>query len=197
MSPVRRVSRNRNQGASAKHGSAVTVADMRMLNVLTIGLLAGCVSDAIPIQPWPKMTRNEAWKCDKPIEGITVDLAPETDIAWTVTVTNQTDDVVSIVWDRSAFVGSSGRSWGRLVPGETRRMDVSAPHPPTPVVPHATAHELAVPMELAHLYGDPVSPKRRRIFESEVNGGRVVLVLQMPSGEQTWQATLTGELIEQ
>jgi hypothetical protein len=90
--------------------------------------------------------------------------------------------MLSLVWDESSFVAGDGQSWGRLVPGGTRMIDVEKAHPSAPLAPHATVTERVVPETKVDINGFGFEYDLR----TELNGGRLYVTLQFPAGKKTW-----------
>jgi hypothetical protein len=148
--------------------------------VLAVVALAGCIPPRSPALQQATVT------VDRPIDGVAIAVTTTDWLVWRLTVENRTDDAMAIVWDESSFIAGNGRSWGRIVPGSTRRIDVSKPHPPAPLPPRSTLTETVI-AELPLQGGiDPyaMSPQM-------MNGSRMLLVVQTPTDKRTWQATLT------
>ncbi len=113
------------------------------------------------------------------IEVAVVDEGP----GWQVTVRNSRSDTITIVWDESSFVATSGRSLGRLLRGRTRRGDSALPQPPSPVAPGATASEWSIAEEVADL---PIVGAAGVPRETGDPPARLVLVIETSSGKVTW-----------
>ncbi len=64
---------------------------------------------------------------------------------WKITIKNDSDEMLSLVWDESSFVACDGSAWGRLISDDTRRIDLENAHPPSPIPPHSTVTAIAFP----------------------------------------------------
>ena len=60
-------------------------------------------------------------------------------------ITNHFDEPIKVDWDGSSFVDATGKSWGRLIKGETSKIAMSATQVPTPVAPSARVEQLVIP----------------------------------------------------
>jgi hypothetical protein len=99
-----------------------------------------------------------------------------------VTVVNGQADSIKVDWDASSYVASSGKSFGRLVRGSTRRINIGQPQPPTPVPSGAQISELVLSEAEANsdvLNGNPGPQSDPR--------AAVHLVIVTSEGPQTWK----------
>lgn len=145
-----------------------------------IALLCACHPPRSPA------LRSANVQIDRPIDELVVSVSTNDWLAWRIDFANNADEAIQIIWDESSFVDGAGHSWGRLIPGRTRRMDIAAPHPPLTLAGHATISGLAIPDRVAAGGVDPYA-----MTPAQMNGSRLILTVQTPAGKQTWQATLT------
>lgn len=163
----------------------------------------------VPSIPMPPRTETVAPEAE--IEGLIVKAVPAGAAAWRVTVQNETNDPVSLLWDESSFVTASGDSGGRLIRGETRRIDSAKAQPPTPVPAHARASEIVLIEKLANSeqleddYADidakhgGVLPSMNKDIEDArvanrhtLRGGRIDLRIEIGGGKKTWTGRISG-----
>jgi hypothetical protein len=135
---------------------------MRIVVTSILALLAGhgCSSD----------------KSSDPLSGIEVKVESSGEGMWKVSVANHQKGTIQIAWDASSYVGADGKSLGRLIRGETRRIDVGKPQPATPVAPSASIEEDVIPES----YTDDMA----RLKPDE--NGTMYLAFESESGKQTW-----------
>src|SRR5689334_3973056 len=116
-----------------------------MRNVLTqgarvvavMGFATALLASATSRGPLPPMRAKEAVTVYKSIDGVTVVLTPRSYAAWAVTVSNDRDEQIALLWDESSFVRSDNVSRGRLIRGDTRLINTDRTQPGSPVAPHA------------------------------------------------------------
>lgn len=186
------------------------------LRVLAVGLacLAGAASATsgpklVPATPAPQ--RTETVSTETAVEGLTINALPIGAAAWRIVVENNTDAPVSVLWDESSFVASNGDSGGRLIRGETRRMDVAKAQPPTPVAAHARVSETILVEKLTEAekaeadhaefeakWGG-VAPdmnesmaKVRESTQRMIRGGRIDLRIDLNGTKQTWTGRVSS-----
>ncbi len=116
-------------------------------------------------------------KSSDPLGKIEVKLESNGEGMWNVTVANHQAAAVKILWDESSYVGADGKSLGRLVRGETRRIDVGKPQPPTPLAPNATIEEDVLPESYASDVKASLEPDEK---------GTMYLVIETNTGKHTW-----------
>ncbi|NVB82444.1 MAG: hypothetical protein HOV81_28955 [Kofleriaceae bacterium] len=138
----------------------LTLSRLARFTLLVIAGIVGCSS-----------------KPSDPLGQIEVKLESSGEGMWNITVANHHAAAVKILWDESSYVGTDGKSRGRLVRGETRRIDVGKPQPPTPVAPNATIEESVIPES----YASDV----RASFEPDEKG-TMYLVIESSTGKHTW-----------
>lgn len=150
--------------------------------------------------PPPPLVRRETVRTEKPVEGLRVEVRPTGATAWLIGFKNETDTAMTVVWDESSFVTSTGEAGGRLIRGSTRRMDVGRSQVGSPLPPRAVLAETAFvermirSEELEAKYGQRALPPdlRERLIQSRTDrerlviGGRLHLTLETPAGKQTW-----------
>lgn len=192
---------------------------MRISNVLRVMVVgAACVAAAgsaasnqntgpalYPVVPPP--ARTETVATETPLDGMAVSAVPVGAAAWKISVQNDTDTPASVLWDESSFVVSSGDSAGRLIRGETRRMDVAKAQPPTPVPAHARVTELVLVEKLTEVedlearYAALGSASKelndqtiriRKDRRTLIVGGRIDLRVEMGGEKRTWTGRVSG-----
>lgn len=119
------------------------------------------------------------------LDGIEVAVVPSGSAAWTLAIRNARSTAVSVVWDESTYV-ASGETFGRLIRGETRKIDTAKQQPASPIAPNTMLREWVVPEKFAPmLEGDAV-------LKSELARGTLHLVFTSDAGKQTW----TGSIVD-
>lgn len=159
--------------------------------------------------PMPPIERREAIVEERSIAEISVEIQPVGAAAWSVTVGNEGDDTISVLWDESTVVLANGNSVGRMIRGETRRVDTAKTQAPSPVPPHARNTEEILAEKIVgeedaerqvvsdmKNWGRPpgyMLPRyikrvvaAREAREQALVGAHLYLVVQMPSGKKTW-----------
>jgi hypothetical protein len=164
--------------------------------------------------PVPVIERAESVEEEAPVEGLRIRGVPYGATGWKVQVLNDTDQPISIVWDESSFVASNGVSAGRIVSGNTRRIDIGRSQPPAPLAPGAATTEIlfaeklyeveAVELKTAEHAAEHggISPDLARIRQrtraetaSTIIGGKLYLAIQTANGKQTWRGVIRGERV--
>lgn len=125
-----------------------------MRSILLV-LVTGCLVQP-PLPPTRPATNMVV---TRPVDGIEVLLVPSAVSGWTITIRNQRDEGVNVVWDESSFVASDEISRGRLLRGETRLMDSAKTQPASPLAPRSTLQEFVIPEQLAGVtaHVEPIS----------------------------------------
>jgi hypothetical protein len=90
-----------------------------------------------------------------------------------VTVRNQRDEVVKLLWDDSTCTGPNGRTLGRLI---KKGIGLIGPQAATPIVPGATLVETCLPEG-----GLPMAQNGQ---------GALYIVFETALGKETWQASV-------
>lgn len=176
-----------------------------MRRILTSLALAACIAGPpqVPMQPRP--ARTETVAAESSIDGLDIIVKPYGAAAWRVGVKNETDALVSIVWDESTFVAADGQSGGRLIRGETRRMDVAKAQPATPVAPKSFVTEVVLVEKLTGIdktesdYAEHnakwggISPGMARVLGEQrsdvakiISGSAINVTVQLADGKKTW-----------
>lgn len=169
---------------------------------------AGCTAepanaDGNAVRPVPPAERHHRMVEQTGVDGIRVLAEPSGAASWTLTVMNESDAPLTVLFDESSFVTSSGNSWGRLIRGETRKMNSAQAQPPIPVAPRARLSGFVVPegaiafeefeswvvgrMESRNV-GTAVkrAERERAHLKKELDGGRLLLVVQRDGEKKTW-----------
>jgi hypothetical protein len=176
-----------------------------MRNLLVCALVSACVPPPASVPMIPMAPRTETVETETAIDGVEIAATPVGAASWKLLVVNNTDGQISIAWDESSFVSSQGESAGRLIRGETRKMDIAKAQPPTPVPPHARASEVVLVEKLVESeemesdyvgfkakYGyvtkplnDLIVPARKQ-RQATIRGGALNVTIQFPDGKKTW-----------
>ena len=148
----------------------------------------------------PPLVRNQIVR-GQAVGGIEIDAKPYGAVSWQLAIRNTTDAMVSVKWDESTFVTSNGASVGRLIRGETRKIDISNAQPATPVAPGSMISEVVIPEKGADSEEDEAAatahtampkawiPRVLRRRESEARllvGGKLVITLDAGGKPLTW-----------
>jgi hypothetical protein len=154
---------------------------MPLLAVLAVEVRADAPKDKTA-----RPVRSEVVTVKAPVKGIAMTLEPSGDAGWRLTARNEADVAASIVWDESSFVAGNQESWGRLVPGVTKLVDLDRAHPATRLAPRATLTEVIVPEKAAEIDGMDFD------LRTSLDGGRIYITVARGTVKSTW----TGELRE-
>jgi hypothetical protein len=185
---------------------------MRNAAVVLSLALAACMPPMPPKEPLVQMPqRTETVETETAIDGLAIAARPYGAAGWTVNVKNDTDAMASIVWDESAFVSPRGQSGGRLIRGDTRRVDLAKSQPATPIPPGAATEEVVFIEKIVEVerteseYAEAdakwggVSPdmnrviqKSRRDIRRSIAGGALNVTIQLADGKQTWTGRVSG-----
>lgn len=188
----------------------------KMGGVIRVGLVLGSVvaglgsatsnSAAPGSQSVPALKRNQIIHGDV-LGDISIGATPLGAAGWRLSVENKGDAAASINWDESSFVGSTGTSGGRLIPGETRKIDLEKSHAPMPLPPHASVQETVFVEKLVDaeeneaMHGDMVSPEYRQTLLATRDklarfeeGGKMYLSLQLQDGKKLWTGLVENRL---
>jgi hypothetical protein len=135
------------------------------------------------------------------LDGIQIEAVPYGASGWTLRIRNTTASIVSVRWDESTFALANGRSTGRLIRGETRKMDVSKEQPATPIAPGSLTDAVAFPESLVDQEetegklaaagyvprpdADRVEELRRQFYSAFI-GAKIILTIETADGKKTW-----------
>lgn len=168
---------------------------MRNSCLVSLGLvactLAGC-TEPLPPRPQHKMTMV------RDVPGVRVIVAPAEVSAWIVSVENNRDAPVSLVWDESTFVDSKHRSYGRLLRGQTRIQDVTKPQMNSPIAAGAFISEWCVGESgPANAFVESMDKARNRkvsLPDAVTKGAaRLLLTFDGGNGRELWIGELAFE----
>jgi hypothetical protein len=150
----------------------------------------------------PPLKRPETVVVEAEAAGVDIAAVPFGAAGWKLTITNNTKAVALVVWDESTFVSSGGESLGRLIRGETRKIDTANPQPASPVAVGARLTqpvllEKAIGSEDFELYlqkaGRTLSKDSldkataaREKRRSMIVGGALNVTVQLADGKKTW-----------
>jgi hypothetical protein len=181
---------------------------IRVATVLAMAVLASASATSNPtprLVPRPPLERSERIAADAETYGIAINGIPYGAAGWTLRITNNTDASLSILWDESSFVTAKGESGGRLIKGDTRKIDTAKSQPASPLAPHASLvqvvfiEKLVDAEEVEAKNADFVSPRVAALLEETrsanahaILGGKLYLVLQMADGRKTWVGHVDG-----
>lgn len=120
-----------------------------------------------------------------PVPGLSVTVDVKTPGEFHIAAHNDSDDNLQLIWDESSFVGSSGKSFGRLLPDTTRKIDMDRPQPALPLPPHSVGTSTviardALPTSDTAVGAPPVE-----------NSGRLFIAIQTRSGKAMWQTDVS------
>ncbi|HEX5064370.1 MAG TPA: hypothetical protein VFV99_33575, partial [Kofleriaceae bacterium] len=110
---------------------------------------------------------------------------------WVVEVVNKSRDSVSVDWDQSSLVAGNGDSMGRLLRGETRRIDSANVQPKTPIPPGARVSQWVIPEQMTMMSGaseGPLSPMPPLAYP----GARLVISVERKGKTASWTGVLTA-----
>lgn len=156
----------------------------------------------------PTIERHESVATEKPIDDYDVAAVPGGATGWKIHIVSKIDAVGSLIWDESTFVTSDGRSMGRLITGETRRIDTAKAQPAMPIAPRSDVVQFVLPEKLLdqeEFEGD-VATKYRRTSPANIRkleairkkrgemivGGKLYVTVLGPNGKQTWTGVVTA-----
>lgn len=150
------------------------------------------VVDARIDTSYPPVTKPfYAMRAKAAVPGLKITVTPvgEPWVFWTLTIENTRDDEVTINWDRSSFVGRSGRSDGRLLRGETRKIDAARAQPSTTIPGRASIEQVVIPEQLI-VIAEMISSRSTQEPMPPPNfvGARMVLAIERGATKQTWTA---------
>lgn len=117
------------------------------------------------------------------LDGVEVSIEPSGVAAWNLTIRNARATAVSVVWDESSYV-AGGISAGRLIRGETRKIDVAKQQPNSPIAPNTALKEWVVPEKLAPMLDGDAT------LNPEAERGTLHLVFASDAGKETWSGAI-------
>lgn len=187
-----------------------------MRTILILALLAACLPPPIersggPVfypATLPPLERDQRIREIKGIDGLRVVGAPDGAAAWSLRLKNTTDDSMSVLWDESSFVASTDDSMGRLIRGETHKIDLAKTQPPSPLAPHAAITEtifvekfvdVEETEQVARKSSDEGILSRddrnrflnyREKLATSIVGGHLYLVVLTDDGKHTWSGVV-------
>ena len=151
----------------------------------------------------PPLERKQIVTTTAPATDFDVEAVPAGAAGWTVRVTSKVDGVASIIWDESTFVTSDGQSAGRLIMGQTRKLDAAKSQPNTPLAPRSNTTQVVLVEKLLDAEETAGGTTRARAAEIDeiesvrtklhhiLVGGKLYVTVQGPSGKHTWVGTVT------
>jgi len=132
----------------------------------------------------PAIKRTDTIEAKDLVDRVEVGVvAADAAAGWNITVQNNRDTAIRLLWDESTYVTSTGESAGRLLRGNTRVMNSDREQPASPIPPHAQLRELAIPESHVENYRHGVAGR------AAVNGkpGRLNIVFDTDEdGKLTW-----------
>ena len=150
---------------------------------------------------FPPVARHERVTTEKEIEGFTLKAVPVGAVGWGVRVTNKTDALALVVWDESTFTTSASQSAGRLINGDTRKIDSAKAQPSTPIAPGANMTQFMIPESYIDAHEREADaaqitfPTQRQVDAvtnerfvraKQIVGGKLYVTVQSASGKQMW-----------
>ncbi|HVY79867.1 MAG TPA: hypothetical protein VG994_02705 [Steroidobacteraceae bacterium] len=143
---------------------------------------------------------------ERGIDGVAVRTAPVGGAAWNVSIENNTDNPMSVLWDESSFVVSSGEAAGRLIRGETRKLDTAKSQPPEPIPAHAKLvqtvfAEKLLPVEEIEEKWQGMDLRMAAIAEARgirakrnalLVGGKLSLTIDVAGTKKTWTGVVVS-----
>jgi hypothetical protein len=152
----------------------------------------------------PPLERNQELIAESEIEGVSIIVTPAGAAAWRIAIKNDTEAQMSVLWDESSFVGSTGESGGRLIRGSTRKMDVAKAQPPTPLPGMSHINELVLVENLTNAeegearaagqsYPRSLVEKiveLRERTQRMILGGHLRVTIQTSAGNKTWKGVV-------
>ena len=155
----------------------------------------------------PSLVRSDTVDTATAVDGVEVHATPFGATGWTLRISNDTDGPVSVVWDESSGVASNGDSLGRLLRGETRKIDEANAQPPSPIAPHATLTQEILIEKLvdaeeteSQITTEPQTAAReldaagigrlRAQRAKYLDGGSIYLVLSLNGAKKAWVGTM-------
>jgi hypothetical protein len=128
----------------------------------------------------------------KKVNGIMVAIVTDGPTGWDVSVHNDRDDPVHLLWDESSYVDGDGRSYGRLLRGQTRITDATRPQMPSVIAPHALITEFCIPESMPEWHHDGRSHDPTPLPEAVTKGiGRFVLVFEFGGIKEHWEGAVS------
>lgn len=158
----------------------MTLQGLRWIGFVTAFLvLTGCAVDNGPqyLQRIEEVT---------PVPGLVVRVEHVQTVFWGVGVRNDTEEVVRLVWDESAYVTSTGTS-SRLIRGSTRRIDSGQTQPASPVPPHAAVSEVFTAEQWIDYVSFDVTPQPA----DPTAKARIYLVFDMGGRKVGWEGEIS------
>lgn len=146
------------------------------------------------------LDRRQSIREENAVEDMTVNAKPYGAAAWTIRISNTGDESASVLWDESSFVSSDGRAAGRLIRGETRKIDTGKTQPPEPVPPGSAAvstvfaekliglEEVEEKIATTDLPMEQITKARelRKKTNAAIVGGKIHLTIDIAGTKKTW-----------
>lgn len=142
---------------------------------LALAALAGTAIGGC-YQPKPRIDR--VYEVDG-LDAVSVRAWPTSRAAFVVEVRNDEDERIRLLWDDSTMT-INGKSFGRLLRGETQLINKSQPQPPMPIPPGVTVREFAIAESLSFDTSADLTLVRGDAH------GQLSIVFETADGEQTW-----------
>lgn len=148
-------------------------------------------------------SRAGAMRTETAVDGVSVQARQAGAAGWELAIKNETTSPVLMVWDESSFVMSNSQSAGRLLRGETRKIDSGKAQPPTPIPPGVVLSQYVIAEKLTNEdevendiaerdrigFNDEMLANiksRRALREKALNGGKLYLVIETGGEKKTW-----------
>lgn len=117
------------------------------------------------------------------LDGITISVEPSGSAAWNLRIRNGRATAVSVVWDESSYV-ADGESFGRLIRGETRKIDTGKQQPASPIAPNTMLKEWVIPEKFAPILESDGT------LTPEMDLGTLHVVFVGDAGKETWSGQM-------
>lgn len=196
---------------------------MRRILITAVLTSGACAPQTVYVFPGlPAIQRTETVREEQAIEGAKVALAPAASASWRLAVKNETDATLTVLLDESTFTAASGDSGGRLINGNTRRMDIAKAQAPIPIAPGATWSEFVLVEKLAFFEEHEADAQRKgeelgalRVSEPDrerlgtmlinmtaqnranavklLSGGTIRVTVDGANGKQTWAGVVEAK----
>lgn len=186
--------------------------------LMTAVVLTACVPprqqttpELVDLEP---LERAERVTTESAIDGLQIEAVPSGAAGFTLRIKNESDQSGSIIWDESTLVASTGESAGRLIRGETRRMDVNNAQPPTPLPANAAIVQLVFAEKMTGAEQNEgeaaqiqqrdggVLPRIRELMLASrerrrlaMIGGRLNLTIQIAAEKRTWTGVIADSAV--
>lgn len=130
----------------------------------------------------------------QPIDGFNVTVGWKMGASFMIYVENNSDAAASVLWDSSTVLDNSGKSYGRLIRGDTRRIDVEKSQPPSPLPPHGRIDQWVFPEKMTpsstREVGDAMAERLFALGALVVVDGKIFVTIETVDGKKTWSGNI-------